>query len=178
MLLFTFEKNNFLCKMREKNNLSRGKIPAPPGYQMVRPLSHRWCQGTSLKCPTEIPPFRTLPSGIPPTGISPFRTPPTGIPPTEIPPFRTPPSGIPPTGIPPFRTPPTGIPPTGIPPFRTPPSGIPPTGIPPFRTPPSGIPPTGIPPSGMTPSQVYIWKCVLVSVWFITCYLYSLLLQY
>ena len=26
--------------MREKNNLSRGKIPAPPptGYQMVRPL--------------------------------------------------------------------------------------------------------------------------------------------
>ena len=30
MLQFTFEKNNLLCKKREKNNLSRGKIPAPP----------------------------------------------------------------------------------------------------------------------------------------------------
>ena len=29
LLQFTFEKNN-LCKKREKNNLSRGKIPAPP----------------------------------------------------------------------------------------------------------------------------------------------------
>ena len=26
-------------KKREKNNLSRGKIPAPSGYQMVRPLT-------------------------------------------------------------------------------------------------------------------------------------------
>ena len=41
LLQFTFEKNNLLCKKREKNNLSRGKIPAPPpppGYQMVHPL--------------------------------------------------------------------------------------------------------------------------------------------
>ena len=30
LLQFTFEKNNLLCKKREKNNLSRGKIPAPP----------------------------------------------------------------------------------------------------------------------------------------------------
>ena len=29
LLQFTFEKNNLLCKKREKNNLSRGKIPAP-----------------------------------------------------------------------------------------------------------------------------------------------------
>ena len=41
LLQFTFEKNNLLCKKREKNNLSRGKIPAPPGYQMVRPLTRR-----------------------------------------------------------------------------------------------------------------------------------------
>ena len=42
-LQFTFEKNNLLCKNREKNNLSRGKIPAalPPGYQMVRSLNKR-----------------------------------------------------------------------------------------------------------------------------------------
>ena len=40
LLQFTFEKTNLLCKKREKNNSSRGKIPAPPppGYQMVRPL--------------------------------------------------------------------------------------------------------------------------------------------
>ena len=39
LLRFTFERNNLLCLKREKNNLSRGKIPAPPpGYQMVRPL--------------------------------------------------------------------------------------------------------------------------------------------
>ena len=31
LLQFTFEKTN-LCKKREKNNLSRGKIPASPGY--------------------------------------------------------------------------------------------------------------------------------------------------
>ena len=42
MLQFTFEKNNLLCKKREKNNLSREKIsdppaPPPPGYQMVCP---------------------------------------------------------------------------------------------------------------------------------------------
>ena len=32
MLFFqlSFEKNNLLCKKREKNNLSRGKIPAAP----------------------------------------------------------------------------------------------------------------------------------------------------
>ena len=30
LLQFTFEKNNLLCKKREKNNLSRGIIPAPP----------------------------------------------------------------------------------------------------------------------------------------------------
>ena len=30
LLQYTFEKNNLLCKKREKNNLSRGKIPAPP----------------------------------------------------------------------------------------------------------------------------------------------------
>ena len=30
LLLVTFEKNNILCKMKENNNLSRGKIPAPP----------------------------------------------------------------------------------------------------------------------------------------------------
>ena len=30
LLQFAFEKNNLLCKNREKNNLSRGKIPAPP----------------------------------------------------------------------------------------------------------------------------------------------------
>ena len=30
LLQFTFEKNNLLCKKREKNNLSQGKIPAPP----------------------------------------------------------------------------------------------------------------------------------------------------
>ena len=29
MLQYTFEKNNLFCKKREKNNLSRGKIPAP-----------------------------------------------------------------------------------------------------------------------------------------------------
>ena len=32
LLQFTFEKNNLLCKKREKNNLSRGKIPAPPPW--------------------------------------------------------------------------------------------------------------------------------------------------
>ena len=37
LLQFTFEKNNLLCKKREKNSLLRGKIPAN-GYQMVRPL--------------------------------------------------------------------------------------------------------------------------------------------
>ena len=37
LLQFTLKKNNLLCKKREKNNLSQGKIPAPPGYQMVRP---------------------------------------------------------------------------------------------------------------------------------------------
>ena len=42
LLQFTFEKINLLCKKTEKNNLSRGKIPAPPpGYQMVRPLIDR-----------------------------------------------------------------------------------------------------------------------------------------
>ena len=30
LLRFTFERNNLLCLKREKNNLSRGKIPAPP----------------------------------------------------------------------------------------------------------------------------------------------------
>ena len=30
LLQFTFEKNNLLCKKREKNNSSLGKIPAPP----------------------------------------------------------------------------------------------------------------------------------------------------
>ena len=30
LLQFTFEKNNLLYKKREKNNLSRGKVPAPP----------------------------------------------------------------------------------------------------------------------------------------------------
>ena len=30
LLQFTFEKNNLLCKKREKNNLLRAKIPAPP----------------------------------------------------------------------------------------------------------------------------------------------------
>ena len=49
MLQLTFEKNNLLCKKREKNNLSRGKIPAPPpGYQMVRPLGNTTrCHATS-----------------------------------------------------------------------------------------------------------------------------------
>ena len=38
-LLQFFLKKNLLCKKREKNNLSGGKIPAPPpGYQMVCPL--------------------------------------------------------------------------------------------------------------------------------------------
>ena len=38
LLQFTYEINNLLSKKREKNNLSREKIPAPlPGYQMVRP---------------------------------------------------------------------------------------------------------------------------------------------
>ena len=32
MLQFTFEKNILLCKKGEKNNLSRGKIPAPPPW--------------------------------------------------------------------------------------------------------------------------------------------------
>ena len=43
LLQYTFEKNNLLCKKREKNNLSRGKIPAPPppwiSNEMVRPLT-------------------------------------------------------------------------------------------------------------------------------------------
>ena len=30
MLQFTYEINNLLSKKREKNNLSRGKIPPPP----------------------------------------------------------------------------------------------------------------------------------------------------
>ena len=42
LLRFTFERNNLLCLKREKNNLSRGKIPAPPGYQMVRPLGQTY----------------------------------------------------------------------------------------------------------------------------------------
>ena len=42
LLQFAFEKNNLLCKKREKNNLMREKIlPAPPaGYQMVRPYTY------------------------------------------------------------------------------------------------------------------------------------------
>ena len=36
LLQFTFEKNNLMCKKREKNNLSQGKIPAPP------PLDIKW----------------------------------------------------------------------------------------------------------------------------------------
>ena len=30
-------KNTLLCKMREKNNLSRGKIPAPPNIKWSVP---------------------------------------------------------------------------------------------------------------------------------------------
>ena len=35
LLQFTFEKNNFLCKKRVKNNLLRGKIPSPLGSNLV-----------------------------------------------------------------------------------------------------------------------------------------------
>ena len=41
LLQFTFEKNNFLCSERERNNLLQGKVPAPldikwsvPKYKM------------------------------------------------------------------------------------------------------------------------------------------------
>ena len=37
LLQFTFEKNNLLCKKREKNHLLQGKIPAPPP-----PLDIKW----------------------------------------------------------------------------------------------------------------------------------------
>ena len=40
MLEFAFEKNNLLCKNREKNNLSRGKIPAPPWISYGPSLSY------------------------------------------------------------------------------------------------------------------------------------------
>ena len=45
-----FLKNNLLCKKREKNNLSRGKIPAPPWISNGPSLMHETiCNKISLQ---------------------------------------------------------------------------------------------------------------------------------
>ena len=50
MFQFTLEKNNLLCKKREKNNLSQGKIPAsPPEYQIIHPLCLLFCSLINCK---------------------------------------------------------------------------------------------------------------------------------
>ena len=47
LLQFTFEKNNSLCKKREKKLVARKK-PSPPGYQMVRTNRGRYSANHNL----------------------------------------------------------------------------------------------------------------------------------
>ena len=59
MFQFTLEKNNLLCKKekkitccakKRKNNLSQGKIPAPPPeYQIIHPLCLLFCSLINCK---------------------------------------------------------------------------------------------------------------------------------
>ena len=51
MLQFTFEKNNLLCKKREKNNSLRGKIPEllKTGVTRKNGNNQKWSQQVRTK---------------------------------------------------------------------------------------------------------------------------------